>query len=169
MSICWVYVIHCPLVFKKKPLTCSQEHDLILPIICHNPVHHNVSKGVIHSDTCEDRSSSQRVNWVVHQRVKSNKTDHLIWKVFGGLDSWIIRLTGALKNKRKMIPPFLLVLLLLEMFCWIDFKLLRTSFLHISLSMSPSSDKNNNCMTQSNVKHLCILSPNPPPLFYCLP
>lgn len=80
-------------------LTCSQEHDLILSIICQNSVHHDVSQGVVHPDTCEHRASRQRVNGTIHERVESDEADNLIWEVFGGFDLGIVRLTGALRDK----------------------------------------------------------------------
>lgn len=77
-------------------LTCPQEHDLILSILSQNPVHHNLSQGVVHSDTSEHRLASQRVHRPIHKRVEPNEADHLIWEVFGGFDLCIIRLTGTL-------------------------------------------------------------------------
>lgn len=77
-------------------LTCSQEHDLILPVLCQNSVHHNLSQGVVHPDACEHGSAGQRVHGAVHQRVEPDETDHLIREVFGGLDLRVIRLAGTL-------------------------------------------------------------------------
>ena len=82
-------------------LTCSQKHDLILSILCQNSVHHNLSQGVVDSDPCEHGSAGQRVDRAVHERVEPDETDHLIREVFGGLDPWIIRLAGTLKDKIK--------------------------------------------------------------------
>lgn len=84
-----------------KGLTCSQEHNFILSILCRNPVHHNLSQGVVHSDTRENRSSGQRVDRAMHERVKSNETDHLVWEVFGGLDPCIVGLAGTLMETIK--------------------------------------------------------------------
>lgn len=84
-------------------LTCSQEHNLILSIFCHNSVHHNLSQGVVHPDTCEHRSAGQRVDRAVHERVESNETDHLIWEVFGGLDPCIISLAGTLTERMHSV------------------------------------------------------------------
>lgn len=104
-------MIECPLLVRYGItidnggrglcLTCSQEHDFILSILCKNSVHHNLSQGVVHSDTCEHGSASQRVDRAIHKRVESNETDHLIREVFGGLDPWIICLTGTLKGQNK--------------------------------------------------------------------
>lgn len=82
-------------------LTCSQEHDFILSILCQNSVHHDLSDGVVHSDTCEHRLASQRVDRAIHKRVESNETDHLIWEVFGGLNLCVICLARTLKEENK--------------------------------------------------------------------
>lgn len=82
-------------------LTCSQEHDLVMSILCHNSVHHDLSQGVVYSDSCEHGSASQGVDRAMHKRVESNETDHLIWEVFGGLDPWIICLAGTLGGQNK--------------------------------------------------------------------
>lgn len=84
-------------------LTCSQEHNLILSIFCHNSVHHNLSQGVVHPDTCEHRSTGQRVDRAVHEGVESNETDHLIWEVFGGLDPCVISLAGTLMERMHSV------------------------------------------------------------------
>lgn len=88
---------------KGLCLTCSQEHNLILSILCQNSVHHNLSQGVVHTDTCEHWSASQRVDRAIHKRVESNETDHLIWEVFGGLDPCIICLAGTLMKTIKLL------------------------------------------------------------------
>lgn len=103
-------VIYCPLLVKwwlsqklggEVWLTCSHEHNLILAIICQNSVHHNVSQGVVNFDTCEHRTTSERVDRVIHQRVESNKSDNFIREVFSGLDLWIICFAWALKLQKK--------------------------------------------------------------------
>lgn len=103
-------VIYCPLLVKcwlsqklggEVWLTCSQEHNLILAIICQNSVHHNVSQGVVNFDTCEHRTTSERVDRAIHQRVESNKSDNFIREVFSGLDPWIICFAWALKLQKN--------------------------------------------------------------------
>lgn len=72
-----------------------------MSILRQDSVHHNLGKGVVHSDACEHRSASQRVDGVIHERMESNETDHLIWKVFRGLDPRVIRPAGTLKDQVK--------------------------------------------------------------------
>ncbi|TNN48364.1 hypothetical protein EYF80_041443 [Liparis tanakae] len=63
-----------------------------------NSVHHNLSERVLHPDSCEHGPAGQRVDGAVHEGVEPNEADHLIGKVFGGLDPRIIRLAGTLKE-----------------------------------------------------------------------
>lgn len=111
IAICWSKR-KLQVATRRRP-TCSQEHDFVLSVFCHHSVNHNLSQGVVLSDTCEERPAGQRVDRAVHERVEPDEADHLVWEVFGRLDLGIVGLTGTLMEGMSSTE-----LLLMNMLPW---------------------------------------------------
>lgn len=85
-------------VFKS---TCSDEHDIVLPVLCFHPVHHQLGELVVHICPNHDGAPPNGVHWIVHGRVAPGEGDHIIRKIFGGVEASKC-LAGALKLKVKV-------------------------------------------------------------------
>lgn len=68
-------------MLPKKLLTSADKHDIILAVLCFNPVHHYLSELVVHISFDYDRTVVDWKHRVVHGRMASGKCDDIIRKV----------------------------------------------------------------------------------------
>lgn len=59
-----------------KSLTRADEHDIILSVLCLNPVHHNLFQLVRYIGLNKHRLTHGRIYWPPHQWVATGKLQH---------------------------------------------------------------------------------------------
>lgn len=83
---------------KMDSPTRSDEHDIILAILCLHSVHHQLGELVVHICPHHDGAPADWVHWVVHGWVTPGEGDDIIGEVFGGVKP-SERLAGTLSLK----------------------------------------------------------------------
>lgn len=67
-----------------------------MAIISRDTVYGDLREPVLCVDPCEDRPTGNRVHRLVHKWVHADKTNDIIWEIFGGLNAWVICTTRTL-------------------------------------------------------------------------
>lgn len=88
---------------KCHTLTCADEHDIILPVLCLDPVHHDLFQLVRNVGLYEHRLTQGWIHRSPHQGVVAGKLQHRIREVFcaAKLSAWLVGdFTRALERRR---------------------------------------------------------------------
>lgn len=96
-----VYILSQTLLFT---LTCADEHDIILPVLCLDPVHYNLSQPVRSVGFYKHRLAQGGIHRSPHQRVVASKLQHWIGEVLcaAKLSAWLVGdFTRALERWRQ--------------------------------------------------------------------
>lgn len=83
--------------------TCAQEHYGIVAILSRDTVYRNLHESVLGVDPREDGSTGDWGHRVVHEWVHANKANDIIWKIFSGLNAWVICATRTLHGENIYI------------------------------------------------------------------
>lgn len=84
-------------------LTCANKHDIILSVLCFDPIHHDLFKHVRNVGLDEHWLAQGWVHWPPHQWMTAGKVQHRIGEILcaAKLSSRLIGdFTGALKMQR---------------------------------------------------------------------
>lgn len=105
----WIFICcRCPSILEEnnsvdsRPLTCANEHHIILAIFCIYPIHHDLCELVIHVCFDHDGTVVDGEYWVVHGGMASGKCDNFIRKVLGGIKTSKC-FTGTLGKKKEKL------------------------------------------------------------------
>lgn len=101
-SLCWRNKVG----IKNQPFTCSNKHDIVLPVSSTYSVHSDLREAVVHIGADEDRPPGHGVDGIVHERVVACKLNHIVRETLSGLEA-AKGLTGTLEAKKIKSVIFL--------------------------------------------------------------